>query len=124
MKLSKSEENLMGILWELQEAAMKDIIKQHDDPKPAPTTIATLLKRMTDKEYISYKPGSKPRIYFPTINKDTYFSKHVNNLVERFFGNSSLQFASFLTKKADLNSEELLKLRAIINQQLKDISDE
>jgi len=55
MQLSKSEEELMNHLWKLQKAFMKDLLEAYNDPKPANTTIATLLKRMTDKGFISYK---------------------------------------------------------------------
>ena len=51
MKLAKSEEKLMLVLWELQEAFMKDLIQAYDEPKPATTTIATLLKRIKDKVF-------------------------------------------------------------------------
>ncbi|HEY5391251.1 MAG TPA: BlaI/MecI/CopY family transcriptional regulator, partial [Hanamia sp.] len=49
MQLTKTEEQLMQRLWELERSFMKDLIDSYPDPKPAPTTIATLLKRMSDK---------------------------------------------------------------------------
>ena len=48
MQLSKAEEQLMQILWKQETAFMKDLIDAYPDPKPAPTTVATLLKRMQD----------------------------------------------------------------------------
>ena len=50
MKLSKSEEELMNHLWKLKKAIMKDLVNAYQDPKPATTTIATLLKRMQIKQ--------------------------------------------------------------------------
>ena len=52
MQLSNSEEQLMQYLWKLKNAFMKDLLEQYPDPKPAVTTVATLLKRMNDKGYI------------------------------------------------------------------------
>ena len=102
MKLSKTEEQLMQHLWKLEKAFMKDILEQYDDPKPATTTIATLLKRMNDKGYISYITFGKSREYFPLIKKADYFSKHLNGLIKNFFNDSASQFASFFTKETNL----------------------
>ncbi len=119
MPLSKTEEQLMQYLWKLEKAFMKDLIQSYPDPKPATTTIATLLKRMTNKEFISYKLYGKSREYFPLVNKKDYFSKHVNNLIKSFFDNSASQFASFFTEETNLTETELKELRDIINAQIK-----
>lgn len=120
MKLSKTEEQLMQHLWKLEKAFMKDILEQYDDPKPATTTIATLLKRMTDKGYVAYKTFGKSREYFPLIQKADYFSNHLNGLIKNFFNDSASQFASFFTKETNLSDDELKELRKVIDQQIKD----
>jgi len=120
MKLSKTEEQLMQHLWKLEKAFMKDILEQYNDPKPATTTIATLLKRMTDKGYVAYKIFGKSREYFPLIQKSDYFSNHLNGLIKNFFNDSASQFASFFTKETNLSENELKELRKIIDQQIKD----
>ncbi len=119
MKLSKTEELLMNNLWKLEKAFMKDLLEEYPEPKPATTTLATLLKRMTDKGYISYNLYGKSREYFPLVKKEAYFSKHVNGLIKNFFNDSASQFASFFTKETDLTKEELEKLKAIIDGEIK-----
>ena len=64
MTLSNSEEQLMQILWKQKRAFMKDLIEAYEDPRPAPTTIATLLKRMQDKNFVDYKQMGRSREYF------------------------------------------------------------
>ncbi|MFK7748341.1 MAG: BlaI/MecI/CopY family transcriptional regulator [Kordia sp.] len=120
MKLSKTEEQLMQHLWKLEKAFMKDILEQYNEPKPATTTIATLLKRMTDKGYVAYKTFGKSREYYPLIQKADYFSNHLNGLIKNFFNDSASQFASFFTKETNLSDTELKELRKIIDQQIKD----
>lgn len=120
MKLSKTEEQLMQHLWKLEKAFMKDILEQYEDPKPATTTIATLLKRMADKGFVSYTIFGKSREYYPLIKKTDYFSKHLNGLIKNFFNDSASQFASFFTKETNLSDSELKELRKIIDQQIKD----
>lgn len=120
MQLSKSEEELMNVLWKLKKAFMKDLLKAYPEPKPATTTIATLLKRMTEKGFVDYQLQGRSREYFPPlVKKKDYFSKHVNGLIRNFFNNSPGQFASFFTETTDLSKEELEDLRKLIDNEIK-----
>ena len=119
MQLSKAEEQLMKHLWKLERAFMKDLLDAFPEPKPATTTVATLLKRMNDKGFVDYKLYGNSREYFPLIKKTDYFSKHVNGLIKNFFNDSATQFASFFTTETDLSTEELEELKNIVDQELK-----
>ncbi len=119
MQLTKTEEQLMQHLWEMEKAFMKDLIEAYPEPRPAPTTVATLLKRMTDKKFITYKLYGNSREYHPMVKKSDYFSKHVNGLIKTFFNDSTSQFASFFTKETNMSEAELEELRKIIDQEIK-----
>ncbi|OZV69353.1 BlaI/MecI/CopY family transcriptional regulator [Winogradskyella aurantia] len=119
MQLSKTEEQLMQYLWKLEKAFMKDLLDIYPEPKPATTTVATLLKRMIGKGFVDYKTYGTSREYFPLVKKEDYFSKHVNGLIKTFFNDSASQFASFFTRKTDLSKAELEELKAIIDNELK-----
>jgi BlaI family penicillinase repressor len=118
MSLSHAEEQLMQILWMQERAFMKDLIDASPEPKPAATTVATLLKRMQDKEFVGYKQLGRSREYFPIVKKKDYFSKHVNGLIKNFFDDSASQFASFFTKETALSKAELEDLRKLIDEQI------
>jgi predicted transcriptional regulator len=118
MRLSKAEEQLMKYLWKLEKAFMKDLLEAYPEPKPAITTIATMLKRMKDKAIIDYKVFGNSREYYPLISKAEYFKKHFQSLIHTFFGDSTSTFASFFTKTADLSKEELQELKSIIDQEI------
>ena len=120
IQLPKTEEQLMQYLWKRNKAFMKDLLADFPDPKPATTTVATLLKRMIDKGFIGYTVQGKSREYYPLVMKSDYFSNHVNGLIKNFFNNSASQFASFFTKETDLTNIELEELRKIIDQQIKE----
>lgn len=119
MKLSATEETLMHHLWSRERAFMKDLLDAYDDPKPAATTVATLLKRMTEKGLIAYREYGNSREYYPLVTRQAYFANHVNGLIKKFFNNSAAQFASFFTTQADLSTDELEALQEIIGEQLK-----
>lgn len=119
MQLSKAEEQLMELIWKQEKVFMKDLIDNYPDPKPATTTIATLLKRMQDKGFVGYTVFGNSRQYYPLVKKSDYFSKHVNGIIKNFFDNSALQFASFFTKATNLTTSELEDLKKIVDQEIK-----
>lgn len=118
MQLSPTEEELMQHLWKLEKAYMSDLLEQYPDPKPAPTTTATLLKRMQEKGFVDYNQHGRPREYYPLVKKSDYFSKHVNGLIKKFFNNSSAQFASFFTSETNLSATELEELKSIVEKEI------
>lgn len=118
MQLSNSEEQLMQHLWKLEKAFMKDLLECYPEPKPATTTVATLLKRMIDKKFVTYTEIGNSREYYPLVKKTDYFSKHVNGLIKNFFNNSASQFASFFTTETDLTKSELEELQKIIDKEI------
>lgn len=119
MALSTTEEQLMQLLWKQEKAFMKDLVEAYPEPRPATTTIATLLKRMQDKKFVDYVQLGRSREYFPLVKKTDYFSKHVNGLIKHFFNDSAGQFATFFTRETDLSQKELEELREIIDSELK-----
>ena len=119
MNLSNAEEILMEIIWKYGKVFMKDIIENYPDPKPATTTVATLLKRMQNKGVVAYRLYGNSREYYPLVRKEDYFSKHVGEMVKGFFNNSNLQFASFFTTTSNLSEDELQELKKIVEQEIK-----
>lgn len=119
-KLTEAEKDVMEILWMKNKAFMKDLLEEYPEPKPATTTIATLLKRMQNKNLIGYKTFGNSREYYPLIQKETYFGNEMTSMIDRFFDNSVTKFASFFTSNSQLSQKQLKELREIIDQQIED----
>lgn len=117
-KLTDSEKTLMEILWEKERAFMKDILESYQEPRPATTTVATLLKRMQNKDLVGFKLYGNSREYFPKVAKGEYFKEEMSSMIDRFFNSSVTQFASFFTSNAKLSQKQLKELREIIDQQI------
>jgi BlaI family penicillinase repressor len=119
MELTKAEEQLMHYIWKLKKAFMKDLIDSFPDPKPAGTTVATLLKRMQDKGFVGYTLYGNSREYYALVTKTDYFTKHVNGMIKNFFNDSVSQFGSFFAKDTHMSMQELEDLRKVIDEEIK-----
>ena len=119
MELTKAEEQLMHYIWKLKKAFMKDLIDSFSDPKPAGTTVATLLKRMQDKGFVGYTLYGNSREYYALVTKTDYFTKHVNGMIKNFFNDSVSQFGSFFAKDTNMSMQELEDLRKVIDEEIK-----
>lgn len=120
MKLSQKEEHLMNYIWQFEKAYMKDLLDVYPEPKPATTTLATLLKRLTNKGAIGFTLHGNSREYYPLIQKQDYSSSYLKNMIKTFFQGSSARFASFFTNNISLSRDELLELRNMIDNKLND----
>lgn len=118
MNLTKSEEQVMNYLWKLEKAFIKDLLSEFPEPKPATTTVLTLLKRMQGKGYVDFEVFGNSRQYFPLVGKKDYFKSHFKGLVKDFFDDSPVQLASFFATEANLSKEQLEELRALIDQKI------
>lgn len=118
-QLNETELVIMKHLWNIKKGFMKDIVNQFPEPKPAYTTVSTMVSRMCVKNYIGFTKLGRDKQYYPLLQKENYFSNQMNGIVKNFFNNSAAQFASFFTKQSSLSEEELEELRSLIDEQIK-----
>jgi BlaI family transcriptional regulator, penicillinase repressor len=119
MQLTSAEEKVMKHIWKLERAYLKNILDEFPEPRPAYTTIATLLKRMTSKGFIGFEQHGSNRLYFPLVKKSDYFSVHLRALISDFFNNSAAQFANFFTTETNLTEKELKELRELVDMKIR-----
>lgn len=117
-KLTKAEEEIMNILWQLDKAFVKDIIDKLPEPKPAYNTVSTIVRILCNKGFADFVDYGRSHQYFPTIDKDEYKSKYLKNVVSRFFDNSYKSMVSFFSESDNLTLSELEELKKIIEKQM------
>jgi predicted transcriptional regulator len=117
-ELTKAEEQLMQYLWQIKQAYLKDIVQQYPEPKPAYTTISTVVNVLVRKGFIDFTLHGKSRLYRARISKEKYTKQTFNGLMSNFFDNSTKQFGSFLTQKSELTVDQLKEIRALIDDQI------
>ncbi|MEM6397653.1 MAG: BlaI/MecI/CopY family transcriptional regulator [Bacteroidota bacterium] len=120
MPLSSAEEQLMHHLWKLKRAYLKELIAAIPAPKPAKTTVATLLKRMIDKGMVGYDLHGNSRQYYPKVSKQSYFAKKLKGMIDSYFDASPGAFASYFAESTKLNKAQLQELQDIINRKLEE----
>lgn len=117
-ELTKAEEQLMQYLWKLEKAYLKDIVEEYPEPRPAYTTISTVVSVLVKKGIVAFVTYGKAREYRPAVSKKKYTKQSFNGLMNNFFNNSTQQFASFFTKENKLSVDELREIRALIDEQI------
>ena len=119
--LTKSEMQVMNILWALDRGAcVNDILAQYPNPKPAYTTIATFLKILTQKGFVEHKKGTgKLLIYSPLITKEKYRRQVMEEVKDDFFGNSFKSMFCFFVREEHLTAEEIQELLDQIKEEEK-----
>ncbi len=123
-ELTKAEEQVMKYVWELKKSFLKDIIEMYPEPKPAYTTVQTVVKVLTKKKFIGFETFGKTNQYYPLISKNDYFRKYVKVMVKNFFNNSVNNFASFFTSDESLSISELEEMKELIESKIKAIKKE
>jgi len=117
-ELTKAEEQVMQYVWKLDKAFLKDIVDQFPEPKPAYTTISTVVRVLVRKEFLTFNAYGKIREYYATISKEKYFKRHIKAMVGNFFSGSSDNLALFFAEKEEMNLSELEKMKQLIEQKI------
>ena len=105
--LTQAEEQIMHVLWEIEQGFLKDIISEIPEPKPHNNTIATILKILVEKGFANYEVFGRQHRYFPIVMKDEYSKGSLKNLVTDYFDGSYKETVSFLVEKDQLSIQDL-----------------
>jgi len=118
-QLTKAEEQIMHILWELKRGFVKDIIDQLPDPKPAYNTVSTIVRILEKKGFVDHRAFGNSHEYFPTIHKEDYTKAYLKSFVRNYFSDSYSEMVSFFTKDRDMSLEELEEIKKMIIEEIK-----
>ena len=105
--LTKAEEQVMQILWQLQQGFLKDIMDKMPEPKPHSNTVATILKILVEKEFVVFEVQGRNNLYKPAVSKAEYGKKSINQLVKGYFEGSAANLLSHFVNENKLSQQEL-----------------
>jgi predicted transcriptional regulator len=123
-QLTKAEEQVMQVLWDLKKGFVKDILERLPAPKPAYNTVSTIVRILERKGFVGYTAFGKTHEYFPLIAKKEYRKSFFTNFLQNYFSNSYQSLASFFTSEQNLSLNELEEIKKMIEEEIEKKSNE
>ena len=118
--LTKAEEQVMQILWKVNESIVRDLVDQFPDPKPAYNTVSTVLRVLEKKEFVNHKAYGTTYLYFPLVSKKEYSKFQFTNLIKNYFNGSFPKMAAFFAQENNLSIQELEEMMDMAKDELKE----
>lgn len=115
-ELTKAEEQIMLILWELKEGVVKDVIDRIAPPKPAYNTVSTVIRVLEGKGFLDHKAIGNTHIYFPIVSEEQYKHFAFDKVMSNYFENSYQSLVSFLVKEKKMDLSQLDEIIALAEQ--------
>ena len=116
--LTRAEEQVMHYLWEIERGFLKDIVEKFPEPRPAYTTVSTVIRVLVKKEVIGFTSYGKTNEYYPLISKSTYFKSRLKPIINNYFSGSTSNFASYFAEQK-LNLTELEEIKQLVDEKIK-----
>ena len=114
--LTKAEERIMKILWEIGEGFIKDIIEQFPDPKPPYNSVSTIVRVLVQKEIVGFRAFGNSHRYHPLITREEYKKSQLSRLVKDYYNNSLSEVVSFFSESKKLDEKELDEVMKMLKQ--------
>ncbi len=118
-QLTRAEEQIMQVLWDLEKGYVRDILDELPDPKPAYNTVSTIIRILEKKGFVSYKAYGKAHEYYPIISKKLYRRNFFKGFISNYFGNSYQALTSFFANEQDLSLTELEEIREMLDNEIR-----
>ncbi len=117
-ELTRAEEQIMQVLWRLGRGIVKDILDELPEPRPAYSTVSTIVRILEKKGFVSYKAYGKTHEYYPLVTMNEYRRDYVKSLVTRFFGSSYQELVSFFARDRNLTLAELEDIQSSLRREI------
>jgi len=106
-ELTRAEEEVMQILWRLKRGFIKEILEKFDEPRPAYSTVSTIIRILQEKGFVNYKVYGRTFQYFPVISKDDYRKTQMSSFVRNYFSNSYQKMVSFFAREDSISVKDM-----------------
>ena len=113
VKLTAQEEQVMIAIWQTGEGHIKAFMENMTDPGPY-TTVASTVKNIEKKGYITSKLYGNVYVYKPAISREEYKKMFMGNVVKDYFSNSYKELVSFFVDQKKLSAKELKEIMEMI----------
>jgi BlaI family transcriptional regulator, penicillinase repressor len=118
-KLTRAEEQVMQVLWEMERALVKDMLEKLPEPKPAYNTVSTIIRILEKKGFVDHKAYGTTYEYFPIIKKDDYANFHFSDFMKNYFNDSFPRMAAFFARENNLSMKDMEEIMRLTEIELK-----
>lgn len=113
-KLTPQEEDLMQVIWEFGEGSVKTFLQEMPEPKPPYTTLASTIKNLEKKEFVSSRFLGNTYIYAPLVTEEAYKQTFMQGFIQNYFNNSYKEMVNFFVKQKKLKTKDLQEILEMI----------
>lgn len=117
-EITKAQEDILKALWQVKEGAVSDVLDKLPDPKPAYNTVATVIKVLEKKGYITHKTFGKTNVYYSLVSKQDYAQNVLKDTIKGLFNGSLHQMMSHFVKNKEISIIELEELKAMLDKEI------
>ncbi|MBK8193697.1 MAG: BlaI/MecI/CopY family transcriptional regulator [Lewinellaceae bacterium] len=115
-KLTKAEEDVMHLIWEIGRGTVSDLLEKFEGEKPPHSTVSSVVRILEKKGFVGHKAYGKTHEYFPLISKDDYGRRSLGDVLRNYFDGSVTRLVSHLAETENLNKEEVDELMRILDK--------
>ncbi|WP_018617831.1 BlaI/MecI/CopY family transcriptional regulator [Spirosoma luteum] len=115
-ELTKAEEEIMRVLWQLKKGFVKDVLAELPEPKPAYNTVSTIIRILEKKELVGYTAYGKTHEYYPLIMEEEYRRFQTEQLMANYFDNSLKKLVSFFVQDKNISLKEADEIINLLNK--------
>ncbi len=116
-KLTHQEEEVMLVIWNKRRGIIKDFLEELPEPRPPYTTVASVVKNLDRKGYLSSEKIGNTYLYTPRISKNEYKKKFLSGIVKSYFSDSYKEMVSFFAHENKLSEEDLRQIIEMIERE-------
>jgi BlaI family transcriptional regulator, penicillinase repressor len=116
-KLGDLQLAILRRIWERGEAAASEVHADlYDDRRLAPTTIATMLKKMEAKGVVRHRLAGRRYLYRATVSEREVTKTMVSEITDRLFAGDPVALVSHLLEEHEVDAREIEELRSLIDR--------
>jgi BlaI family transcriptional regulator, penicillinase repressor len=107
---------ILRVLWSCGEATASDVHAALHERGLAPTTIATMLKKMEKRGLVGHREDGRRFIYRPAVTEEAVTRSMVADLTDRLFDGKASELMGHLLAEHDIDRSELAELNRLVAQ--------
>jgi BlaI family transcriptional regulator, penicillinase repressor len=115
-KLTAQEEEAMQAVWKAGEANVKSFLENMDKPRPPYTTLASTIKNLEKKGFLTSRLIGNAYLYKAAVTEDEYKKKFMNGFVKDYFADSYKELVNFFVEEKKLSAGELKEIIDLIER--------